>query len=373
MTVTDQRDRIAHLREISWRALAQMYLPEQKRFVFRVRDDKPKPRPEGISVRYTAITLIGLAGEDQQQASDTMAGHSCTEVCQSLLDATPDFTNFGDIALTLWAAQRIGNLDVGAALKRLQTLFVTPNLPTVEVAWAVTALSLMHQDEDTIKFRDSASTKLRAAYVANTGLFRHHVDHHNLIRGHVACFADLVYPIQAFSHLAKVAPESEALAIAEHCAQTTCNLLGESGQWWWHYDVRTGKVLEGYPVYSVHQDAMAPMCLFDLADAGGTLHRAAIQKGLDWLYASPELSGASLIDDEKGVVWRKVARREPAKFVRQAQALSTCLHPGLRVPGVNMLFPPGTIDDECRPYHLGWLLYAWPARRVADWDASTGE
>ena len=33
------------------------------------------------------------------------------------------------------------------------------------------------------------------------------------------------------------------------------------GQWWWHYDVRDGSVVERYPVYSVHQHAMAPMAL----------------------------------------------------------------------------------------------------------------
>jgi hypothetical protein len=24
-----------------------------------------------------------------------------------------------------------------------------------------------------------------------------------------------------------------------------------------------------------------------------------------------------------------------------------------------MLFPPTTVDYECRPYELGWLMYAW--------------
>jgi hypothetical protein len=25
--------------------------------------------------------------------------------------------------------------------------------------------------------------------------------------------------------------------------------------------------------------------------------------------------------------------------------------------------PPGVIDYECRPYELGWLLYAWVGAR----------
>ena len=35
---------------------------------------------------------------------------------------------------------------------------------------------------------------------------------------------------------------------------TICTVQGNSGQRWWHYDSRTDRVVEGYPVYSVHQD-----------------------------------------------------------------------------------------------------------------------
>ena len=48
------------------------------------------------------------------------------------------------------------------------------------------------------------------------------------------------------------------------------------------------------------------------------------------------------------------------------------VHPAVRVPGMGVAFPPGTIDFECRPYHLGWLLYCWSAARAASWDASGG-
>ena len=37
---------------------------------------------------------------------------------------------------------------------------------------------------------------------------------------------------------------------------------------------------------------MAPMALFALMDAGGADHSAAIRKGLEWLWYSPEIDGA---------------------------------------------------------------------------------
>ena len=94
-------------------------------------------------------------------------------------------------------------------------------------------------------------------------------------------------------------------------------MQGDAGQWWWHYDVRTGGVVEDYPVYSVHQHAMAPMVLLDLREAGGVDHVPAIARGLAWLRTHPETRG-ELLDDRSGVIWRKVGRREPRKAVRYA-------------------------------------------------------
>jgi hypothetical protein len=31
------------------------------------------------------------------------------------------------------------------------------------------------------------------------------------------------------------------------------------------------------------------------------------------------------------------------------------------------LLPPCVVDYEDRPYHLGWLLHAWPGERAAQW------
>jgi hypothetical protein len=112
------------------------------------------------------------------------------------------------------------------------------------------------------------------------------------------------------------------------------------------------------------------MGLLALLDAGGLDCRASIARGLEWLVSAPELQGKSLIDQGADLIWRKVARREPRKAVRYLQTAASRLHPGLRVPAMDAVFPAGAIDFEDRPYHLGWLLYAWPESRVATWDAS---
>jgi hypothetical protein len=151
------------------------------------------------------------------------------------------------------------------------------------------------------------------------------------------------------------------------CADNFCRQQGPQGQWWWHYDRRTGRVVERYPVYAVHQDAMAPMALLALAAATGADYSEPIARGLAWLARSPELGGGSLIDDAADLIWRKVARREPGKLTRYAQAVVSSVHASMRVPGLDLVFPPAIVDYEDRPYHLGWLLYAWPAARVGAW------
>lgn len=184
-------------------------------------------------------------------------------------------------------------------------------------------------------------------------------------RRHVGCFADQVYPIQALTRWSLAGGGGEPLEAANRCAAAITAQQGQQGQWWWHYDVRDGSVVEGFPVYAVHQHAMAPMALSELHAAGGDDHRAALDRGLGWLGSHPEVI-EELVAERLGVVWRKVGRRERVKVVRAVSAATTSLRPGLRVPGLDVIFPPGTVDYECRPYELGWLLYAWADELVPD-------
>jgi hypothetical protein len=39
--------------------------------------------------------------------------------------------------------------------------------------------------------------------------------------------------------------------------------------------------------------------------------------------------------------------------------LASRVAPGARLAWLDRLYPPVRIDFESRPYHLGWILYAW--------------
>lgn len=356
---------VARLRAMAIDALRRMYLPHEQMFCFCIRRTNAGDRPEGVSRRYTAITLLGLAGEDEAVARRIVGAGGTTLLMDRLLHDVNDLTCLGDVALTLWAAVRLEHPGAAPALERLIELNPAERpYPTVELAWALTALSLHAPHSEAAEQRDAVARRLLNAFNAQSGLFPHHVGGRiGALRAHVACFADLVYPIQALSHYHQVTPCEDALAAAQACAAAIRDAQGSDGQYWWHYDVRTGDVIEGYPVYAVHQNSMAPMAFHALRDAGGDDHAETIDAGLAWLERSPELGGASLIDESAGLIWRKVARREPRKLARRVQAVASAIHPSLRMPGVDALMPPHAIDYESRPYHMGWILLAWPPQR----------
>jgi hypothetical protein len=233
----------------------------------------------------------------------------------------------------------------------------------VEAAWVVAALATARRHADVESHLAAARDRLLTSVVPGSPAFPH-ATRPGLVRtyrSHIACFADQVYPIQALARLHHSGDDPRALAAAERTAAHICRLQGDGGQWWWHYDARTGKVVEGYPVYTVHQHAMAPMALLDLTEAGGGDFVEPIQRGLQWIAAPAELGpGAeSMIHDDEGVTWRKVFRGDPRKVVRGLHTVTTRAVPGLKLPGVGAVYPPRAVDRECRPYEFGWLLFSW--------------
>ncbi|MEW2358238.1 hypothetical protein [Spirillospora sp. NPDC029432] len=325
--------------------------------------------PAGRSLRYAAIVALGarLLPEDGQRAA--LGGRTAAELAGVLLARLKDtgaraVTSLGDIALVCWAAAETGHDGLPQALERLAGADRPGRGPvyTVDAAWVVSALAAA-RDAGAADAAAHGSGHLGEARrrlldgLRGRALYPHEVGGRGLVpryRAHVGCFADQVYPIQALARLG----DGESLEAAGKVAAGICAAQGPEGQWWWHYDARTGGVVEGYPVYSVHQHAMAPMALLDLAAAGGPGHMDAIARGVGWLARPPE-TGVPLMPGDPVMTWRKVARADPRKAVRGARAATTMLHPRWRAAALDRVFPPGAVDRECRPYELGWLLYSW--------------
>jgi hypothetical protein len=341
-----------------------MFLPESHTFCFARRRRGPTLDSCGVSVRYGAIVALGAARLDSTAQTAIFGGETAQIFCDRLIDALPTYANAGDVALLTWAAARLQHVRLPDALARLRTVLLEQrNLYTVEAAWALSAFSAAHPYIDVQHDVPPLRERLLRAYHPAAGLFAHATGGRLAprLRAHVACFADQVYPIQALALHALAFADETSLRTAARCAEQICSLQGAGGQWWWHYDVRTGRVVEGYPVYSVHQDSMAPMALLDLLDAGGPDCTENVRSGLRWLLSPPERP-IDLLDDERGVIWRSIRRRGPVKGVRAFRAVLSGIWPGARLRLLDRIFVPSAVDWEDRPYHLGWILYTWLGR-----------
>ncbi len=355
------------LREVAIRALRNMYIPDRGLFAFRLRRRGTALYQEGLSRRYTAVALIGLAGEPDWTLREVLAGRGIHDVCAGLLSGLERVNDLGEVALTLWASRAMGHPECIRSLDRLRAM--RPHelvYPTVELSWSLSSLTAESGSGTDRTLADAIAERLVSSLDRRSGFFPHNPRgvKGSGVRGHVCCFADLVYPIQALSHYYMVSGKTEAIDAARRCADRICELQGPGGQWWWHWDVRTGRVVERYPVYSVHQDSMGPMALIALQKACGADYSDPIDRSLAWVDHPDEINGP-LIDPRNNVIWRKVARREPLKLVRTVQALTTRISPSLRAPGMDLMFPARIVDYESRPYHMGWILHAFPTRSVA--------
>ena len=345
---------------IALQSLPQMLVDGE--FVFTLKgvraDGAWRAVPAGTSLRYGAITALGLARLPYAAQRRILGGETSSDLIGRLAKGIDEITSLGDAALMCWATAETEHAELPHALARLADLQRgSARQYVVDAAWAVSALACARGLIDVEQDLALARTRLLGA---RTGALFPHVATGGgpWHRSHVGCFADQVYPVQALARLHASGDDPQALAVANAVAAGICAAQGGAGQWWWHYDARTGGMVEGYPVYSVHQHAMGPMALLDLADAGGEQHTDAISRGLRWLAGPPETS-EELVLTEPPITWRKVARADPRKIVRGLCAVSTRIRPGLRPPGLDRIFPPTAVDHECRPYEFGWLLATW--------------
>ena len=363
------RERLPELCELAVSGLRRMALPDLH-FPHTMRGvdrwNGSGVVPEGDNLRYTINVAQGLAWTSEAEQRAVLGGKTAADLALSCIKRAIKSGEPGAVALAAWAAAETAGVFAADLFKLLEhSLSSDKSVQTVSCAWALTAALAARHLGPTTEVQQLASRLLLFRAQAKSGLFRHFTPAAaaGFARGHVGCFADQVYPIQALARLSYMDGDQVALRAAEACAARIVALQGLEGQWWWHYETRDGSVVEGYPVYSVHQHAMAPMALLDLYDAGGTDYRPALAKGLDWLDRRPE-TREPIISLEDGVIWRKIGRAEPPKLVRSVAAVTTAVSSGWHLPGLDTIFPPVKVDRECRPYEFGWMLYAWRSRGV---------
>jgi hypothetical protein len=231
----------------------------------------------------------------------------------------------------------------------------------MEVAWYLTGVASCylagHADLPGLAEQAIAARQILERNCGASGVYGHLSRGSSLagfVRGRIGSFADQVYPTIAFARLSQALHDEKARQMALRTAKKMCELQAPLGEWCWQYDSVTGRVVGRYPVYSVHQHAMAPMMLFAAGEAAGCDFTKAIDKGLAWISGNNELSH-DLVEPSLGLVWRCIYLDTMDAYTDAALRL-------LRLRSDTADRRRLKIRYECRPYELGWLLYAFAGR-----------
>jgi len=349
-----------HLIGLSIRGLEDMFDEENMLFCYRMKRTDNGLKKEGFSYRYTLISLLGLC---QFEAHGFKQSLDVKQTLGKLIDNPYEINNVGDLGLLIWlcalaSPERLANVfcafDVANALKRYGDALQGR---TMELSWFLAGLShgalTVNESGSSTRGLATNTYKLILGNYGGKGIFGH-LSKKTLegrLRGRIASFADQVYPIYALSKFSEAFGHEEAMKIAMDCSTTICRHQGPLGQWWWHYDSATGNLLGRYPVYSVHQDGMAPMALFAVSESSGQDFSEAICKGLEWITGNNELC-INLVCASKNLIWRNLYRPHHKMYYDEIVSLIKHDDKERDYKDLRILY-------ECRPYHLGWLLYAF--------------
>jgi hypothetical protein len=315
-------------------------------------------RAVGRSLRYSLMCLIGLMAAARAGHDHDLAGTELRDALRTA-EGSPEL-KAGDLGLYLWADALDGGANCGRLrdnlVGRLETSGGLAAREGLELAWIVHGLGLSVGDDDPL-FRQALDTLL--GNQRPCGLFTHYGDGRR--RSRFPNFATEIYSVLALATVAKLGLDDRASAAARRAADRLLLLQLPDGGWPWLYDAATGRVVEPYEVYSVHQHAMGPMGMLALAEvtADGRYVDATAQ-GLQWIYGRNEL-GRSMIDEQRLVIYRSIRRKGATARLVSAANVATATatrHPWVPKAG------PVELNDACRPYELGWLLEAWCGRET---------
>ena len=363
------------LHVIAINGLQNMYLDDEDIFCHQAVKSNKSLLLKGVSPRYSAMSVIGVC--ENQTISGENVEWPIHKVCNQLIEwVTLQGAEVGDSGLVLWALLKAKHPDSHLVVKSLierrarvekQHYMLTTMSLGYLLAGLSEALQMGVETRDCLHLAETVFKALikRQSNASNLFPLGGYVSQHKILtrfsRMQLGSFASQVYPIVGLSMYSKFSQNEVALTSAEKALDAVCRLQGPEGQWWWIYNIKRGNVAVQYPVYSIHQDAMGPMAICAVKKAGGRLRNEALLKSFQWLAKRLELPSESLIDTKNSVVWRAIQRDDPSK----TGGFGLGLYERLRMLAIsltgtkdNRKFKSGWVCDECRPYHLGWILLA---------------
>jgi hypothetical protein len=352
---------IPALNALALRSLVSLLEEKEKLFSRRVTLTQEGFRREGSSQKRTIIALLGLQRLAESGGTLPIDVASIREV---VLRDTTWVRSVGDLGLLTWftaecAPDRLGILlkefDFG---KALDTHSDGRQARTTGLAWFLAGIaharlacpgSLPDLTDVAVDayhlLQDNQSEGGIFGHAASPGLLP------QSFCNRFGTFADQMYAVYALTTFARAFQIEEPLGSALGCANAIRALQGEMGQWWFLYDKRACRVVNRYPVFSLHQDGTAPVGLLALGETTGQSFHDAIYNGLSWIAGANEL-GEDLRNVDRGLIWDSMGPRRWSANYWEAALSFMNISRGPQTEGLRIRY-------EARPDHFGWLLYAF--------------
>ena len=345
--------------DVAIQGLASMFDPKSQMFCARRVSSSTDIKNEGLSYWETLNALIGLNEAHQYDINIPFDIESATRYH---IDRAAHIEDAKHLGAFLWLAARSApetlidlyeKIVLSDALERFNE---NREGRTIDLCFLLIGLSeiRLSDGEEPVYLDELAYMTRQLLFVCygGFGVFRaiHHMKQAPKKRAKYGYFTDQMFAIYAFMRYAQAFNDKQCLKIALECATHLVNNQGELGQWWDLYHVETGKVARKYPVYTMHQDALAPMALLGLRERAGQDFDEAINAGVLWMHRNNELD-IQMVSPTMKVIWEGVHDLKKKLYMDE--------------PFTSLTYRPGkekaktlTAAFECRPSHLGWLLFA---------------
>jgi hypothetical protein len=363
---SDLQGRFEGLVELSLEALPRMFDEGTGLFCQKTVADGDRHSNRGSNVFYSAMSTVGILRQAARppesvfplgKALDTLHAVAAAGTSPQVLAnvvwalALAEDPRGADLTRELAAREDLRNCESAALGHVIHGLAVAAEAYPEQGGRAIEACGRWVPE---LLGRFSPAAELFGPFRRPTGV-------RSALIHRLTSFAAQVYPLHGLSSFYRVAGEAPPPTL-RRVAERIVAAQGALGQWWWLYSTRSRAILEGYPVYSVHQDGMAFMALLPVEALGEGSYREPLALGLDWLSGPNELS-TDLVRRDPPIVFRNIQRvgsDADAMFGISRANLARVVARSLRPASDHTEAEPSGLEvlHECRPYHLGWLLHA---------------
>jgi hypothetical protein len=352
--------------------LEQMYDPSNGLFSYSTRivdgkyqNDFDHPRAQ----RYSINSLAGIHRMTLAHPGSWDFGKVLERYLEKHLESV---TDAGDKGLLLYVLAECRHPHATRQFDIVKKLAVDEKVYCSQVLqdacwllYGLIAYSRNFSDAESRALAKQCYNWLTSRFMNGTSLFPYHKV--TGPRKRFVSFGGITYFLKAIYEYASTFDDLSASQLFKDAVGEILLRQGPMGEWAWFYDSMSGRVVDWYEVYSVHQEAMAMLFLLPAHDMGVSEVESAIDSSVSWLFGRNEL-GAKIMVDAPFFSYRSIRRSGPMqrqiRIARAALLAASGKKAGHAEPSKL------EINKECRSYEMGWTLYAWAGRN--DFEEFTG-